>query len=532
VGTFELPRVQADPALTRKVVAGPVTVLGGDAGCSDGATAADRWCAFTVRSAAGSDELWVMNATRALAGAPIACDGTSDSCLRLTTTLWTGTPIWGPSHPIAHRFAGDTLVFHAGATSAPGEVYAGPVWAWRPGWTAARKLTGDHALLCAPEARSSAVFCLDNAIVERDTGSPFEPPVLRELDLLAGALEPAGAGPLPTVTHLRNVGSDAAWRARFSPDGAYLAFSNLAAPGARETLQVIKTADAGKSAPLVTLEDAAEWEIASDGAKIYVLAGYDRSRGDSATGTLTLADFPSGAHPTLLQSSVLWFQPIGAPGDADRGLLFSYSSGAALTGTAVLRDREHPSDLFLLGTKAHDAQVGPDGRHTVYYQDLRGGDFPVAFVARNDASGSCQLTSDWRAETYGSGFAESGRSVFWIEYFRNESQSEEGWYARPQACDDKKKFGDYVAWYALVGEDFVVFEGGDFDDTTTWLQYTPLKLTAGPPWPPAVVIKEHPDPGVSVVRTSAGTAVLFSVSRGSADEIGLFLHGPLKTPAP
>src|SRR3954453_2349828 len=174
VGTFELPRVQADPALTRKLVAGPVTVLGGDAGCSNGATAAGRWGPFTIRSAAGSDELWVMNATRALAGAPIACDGTSDSCLRLTTTLWTGTPIWGPSHPIAHRVAFDNLVFHAGATSAPGEVYAGPVRAWRPRSPAALKLTGDHALLCAPEARSSAVFCLDNAIVERDPGSPFE----------------------------------------------------------------------------------------------------------------------------------------------------------------------------------------------------------------------------------------------------------------------------------------------------------------------------------------------------------------------
>src|SRR5689334_11486804 len=44
VGTFELPRVPADPALTHRLVSGAVTLVGGDAGCSHDATATgDRW---------------------------------------------------------------------------------------------------------------------------------------------------------------------------------------------------------------------------------------------------------------------------------------------------------------------------------------------------------------------------------------------------------------------------------------------------------------------------------------------------------
>ena len=39
------------------------------------------------------------------------------------------------------------------------------------------------------------------------------------------------------------------------------------------------------------IDDAAEWELANDGAAAYVLQGYSR---ETPLGTLALVDFPSG----------------------------------------------------------------------------------------------------------------------------------------------------------------------------------------------------------------------------------------------
>jgi hypothetical protein len=43
-----------------------------------------------------------------------------------------------------------------------------------------------------------------------------------------------------------------------------------------------------------------------------------------------------------------------------------------------------------------------------------------------------------------------------------------------------------------------------------------------------VVIKEHPSPGVALVRSSAGISVVFSVAQGPIAEQGLYVHGPLR----
>jgi hypothetical protein len=106
---------------------------------------------------------------------------------------------------------------------------------------------------------------------------------------------------------------------------------------------------------------------------------------------------------------------------------------------------------------------------------------------------------------------------------------------RPETCGEKTKFGDFVLGYRLFGDDFVVFEGGDLEDTTSWLQYTALRKNAsdapGKPW----VIKEKPDPVFATVRTGAGgedVFVIFSTSFGGASEAGLYVHGPLSSRAP
>jgi hypothetical protein len=82
-----------------------------------------RWCAFRRATAAGDSELWVIDVTRAAAGAVPACDGSSAGCLRLTGTLWTQSPLAGPRQPFANRFEGDTLFFHDRAVSTGEDAY-------------------------------------------------------------------------------------------------------------------------------------------------------------------------------------------------------------------------------------------------------------------------------------------------------------------------------------------------------------------------------------------------------------------------
>ena len=77
----------------------------------------------------------------------------------------------------------------------------------------------------------------------------------------------------------------------------------------------------------------------------------------------------------------------------------------------------------------------------------------------------------------------------------------------------------------------VVFEGGDRDDSTSWLQYTPLKKVPGGPNPSPAEIKERPN-SFAPVGVGAESWVLFSVSEGDEADHGLYLHGPLRAASP
>ncbi len=538
IGTFELPRLPADPKLTRLLVPGDARLVGGDfASCTHarGATT-DRWCAFSRPGTSPmTTELWVLNMTQALAGAAPPCDGTSAGCIRITSALWTATPLYGAFHPAAHRFEADTLLFHADAAPGSDNLFRGPVWAWRPGWKAPRKLTSDEGLLCFGEHESTAVMCVDAAVVEKNPNNPFDPPRITAFDLRAGILDAEPTAPLPLVTHV--VPANAApLRARFSKDGATFAFSTTTA-GMPETLFVIKTADIGRATPQPILTDASEWEIAHDDQKVYFLRGYDSSQGSRANGTLMLADFPTGANPTELLTRIVAFELLGAREEyfsrTDRGLLLAYAGTGESNWLALMLDRTKPTELHRFGNKASIAQVSTDARHTIMMIDVRGGEFPSAYVNHSDSSGQCRLTADYRAETYGLHFSDSARLAFWIEFGRNQSQSEEGWYANAETCGERVKFGDFVRWYTVLGDDLVLFEGGDLDDSTRWLEYTSLRASpAGTPNHPRV-IQERTDGIVSVLRNKGAAWAIYTVGGPEAPPgatPGLFAHGPLTQP--
>ena len=407
----ELPRLAADPALTRRILTGPISLVGaGVSSCSHGSHP-ERWCAFSRPSsdAGVTSELWVLNISKAIAGAPISCAQEGLDCFRLTSNLFTGSQLWGVSHPFDHYFSGDTLIFYADAPPDTPDPYIGPVFAWRPGWTLARQLTTARGGRCFAEHRTAVAYCIDSVVTQKNQDE-FAPNT-RELDILAGAIEDGSGGPLPKVEHLAADGPGALlWRARFGANGEYFAFSQAPQAVGGETLKVVKTVDVARVAPSAILTNAAEWEIAHDASKVYFLQDYDRKLGQFAQGTLMLADFPSGQSPVVLRQDVPAFELLGAHdeifSDIDKGIAF-YTLGPGESWTfSLMQDRAKPSEVRRIGQQPDGAQVANDVSHVVYLEAQNA----VAYAERTDGTGGCILTNDRRAETYGTHFSDSGRA--------------------------------------------------------------------------------------------------------------------------
>jgi len=523
----ELTREIADPALNRRLVVGAFALVGNlRDSCTQGeSTEGDRWCALSRTISNTRTELWVVNFTRAIAAkAPIACDGTSPDCLKVSDDLWVDYQFWGDSQPVAQRFEGDTLIFHSGPASTR-DPYDGGIWAWRPGWQTALKLT-DHGVFCFANPRSTSIACVSNATIDKDFSNLLAMPYYREFDLMLGVLSDPDQGQLTRAAHVAHAPDDLSFRFRFSPDGEYLAYSSVATLGAAETVQVLRVRDAGAAAPSPILSGASEWEIAHDGRSIYYLAGYDRSLGNIATGTLHVANFPDGQGSVELTPLVRSFELIGVFDRSfkseDRGLVAVAGVPDVSLAPVVMLEPRVADRSFQLQRGAISANVSTDLQHTLYFTPLKGN--PVALVAHNDGSGSCQLTTDSKAETFYAEFTDSAAWVAWIEHKRTGTRSEQGWLARPGDCGDRFQFGEHVLDYWLAGDDFVLFKGSDADSSTFWLQYTRIAGAAGKPQ----ALREQPDINTQIIRTAAGTWFVYSASSQpeQADQ-GLFAYGPL-----
>ena len=523
------PRSYADPKLTKQLVTGELYLLGtGMSACTNELPApGDRWCAFARENASGETELWVINVSRALQGSAIQCDETSQHCLRLSAKLWTGTQLWGPSHPYSHRFDGDTLLFYADAPADLREPYEGPIYAWRPGWAAARRIT-ERGVSCTGQRLSTAVYCIDalDGVFDSDL---FAPPEWHSFDLLAGKLDDAAESPLPVVERIALANGDSqAFRAQILRDGERLAFSSVLAGGTQETLRWVALDAETPPAPAVVIEDAAQWEMAHDGNVAYVLRGYSP---ETRLGQLALVDFPSGENVRPVATDVLHIDLVGAfdslLGRTDLGLGYDRATpeGEAFD---FIADRAQPEAVQTVAVNIEGQRVSSDGVHTLFHQ-IAGDGWPVATVARSDGSGKCTLNTALTAETYGSRFTTDGKRVLWVEYGR--SGSEEGWSADPATCQSKVKFGDWVLGYSL-SRDFVIFEGGDEADSTSYLQYAKLPtdptVTAVTP----LVLHEGPRYPFLALEEGQSTFIVHARSGDTPEEQGLFVHGPLEDSAP
>ena len=532
------PFEPADATLTRLLLPGPASLVGyGSATCTNAVPArADVWCAFSQK-VEGTDttELWVFNFTAARASGAPRCDGTNAGCLRLSSALWTASFSEGPSHPFSHRFDGDTLIFHAGvAVAATEEPYEGPVWAWRPGWSEARRLTSDHGFSCIGDRGAPTVSCVDAALFEA-TGSFFPKFRLRALDLRAGRLGDVPPDDvLPLVEHLEAAGpGNLVWQAAFTPKGERFVYSSATAgsPAAvvkSVTVAVAVEGGAGIGTPVVLAEDAVDWRISYDGARLYHRQGVTLGA-FQATGRLAAVRLPPNpaGEVEVLADNVVRYRLLGAHEeiltDADRGLLMEQDDGAGDSLWSLLADPSRPAELLPFPTAAFGVEVATDLRHSLFYDDVENGQ-PHIHIVRNDRSGRCSPKRDPRSETYGGHFSHTSRLVFWIEY---RGDSEEGWYAVPETCGEARKFGDYVTGFIPVGDDFVVFRGTDFEDSAYHLEYARLTPDAAIPRALPRMIARDVDESVVVLATGDNIDVLYALSREDAPTRGIFVHGPL-----
>jgi hypothetical protein len=511
-GDFEeLPKPR-----TVRVSEGPVVMVGRNlTTCSHQPVGGspDRWCAFARPGFGGAADLWVVNIKRALAGS-VTCDGSSPHCLRLTDALWTGQSLSAPAHPTGHAFSGDTLAFYARPTGANPTGYEGPVQAWRAGTAAPQVVTSERGRACIGHDRSPGLICVDRQTPGRDI----------QFDFLAGSLGAQPDQPLPRIETIRPISEDGdlLWQVAFSPAGDYLAFSDQVPEGSKmERLRIVAAAELGKAEPRELLRDVAHWQFSPDGRQLFFLRGFNYGQGDRVSGTLAVVDFPSGANLRELQPGVGRYAVHGDAGGPTR-FVSLYQEMSGLTGRfSILADLARPDQLTSIASDVEDAVVSPDLRYSLLFAGDEDGDL-TTFVARNDGSGRCRVGAHGGRGVYAPTFLSKPERVLWAEDAAENSLLSEGWVGDPASCQPGQQFSTRLALYEPTGAGLV---WGDLEDgprtlTLQYARFTGATLDLDKREELARTI----DPRVAVVDSRY---VLYTVSRGTPEQTGLFLHGPL-----
>ena len=492
----------------------------GPGACSEpdpSAVGAHRWCAFyrtlTAADATRSTELWVINLTKAAAGNVPACDGSSADCIRLTTTLWTSLPLFGPGHPYDHRFSGETLIFYAGSTSVGQEIHKGPVSAWRPGWTQARPLTSSSGVMCFAHASKPLVHCMD--------GFAGEPMRLDSFEIFAGAVAQSPSAPLLSLGRIRPFLTDGtpAWQARFSPDGETFAISSPDPDPAVETLRVVSTKDLGKVPPREILRGATDWFIAHDSRRIYF------TRRDTAESTgLYAADFPSGAAEVKLAADLREYIVPGE-GAVDQGIAFRTRVTDELTAFRYLRDSRSPATavtVFSHEDILEDMHMSPDLRYTGWLD----ANFNARVVRHADLS-SCDLNINPGGSAFEPLFLGSGGLVFWNEDEPGGTRRD-GFFARPDDCRVQARFATGVFLYTPLADRGLVYTDERDPYSRGSLKYAAARKT-GADWElvTPVRVKDHVDEGDFTLIGSPPSLVIFRTSGPDEANPGVWVFGPV-----
>jgi hypothetical protein len=465
-----------------------------------------RWCAFTIGAPVGGlAALWVIDVSRAAAGDVPRCDGTDPGCLELTDKVVTR---------MATLFDGDTLIYGTDAVGT-GADFLGRFFAWRPGWSGGRQVSSDHGITCFGHKRSAAMACFDDP-----QGTP---PMRDSAEVRAGVLDDASGGLLPSFGRfpLRDP-SIPPTQAGFSPDGSLFLLANADTAGAPPSLRMSPTRPTGQPTLAPTLDDIDNWTISNDGQKIYFLRNL---RNLSQLGDLYVADFPSFANPTLIESEIKYYYTLIGERVTDQALelIKNRPLGGAIE---LLADRSTttPKTIFTFDDFLNGAIVSPDLRYTTWLNDpFRG------VVFRNSDLSRCSINGG-STPVYKPDYLEGASLMFWMEIAAGSTNDtiRDAFFAPPEHCLDKQRFAQHVDVFTPIGDRGLVFT----DEVDPMTSLTTLKYIAATPdassLDPAGAVRVHENVRAPVVLVGPyPPIVVYGAAGASADTTGYYAFGPV-----
>jgi hypothetical protein len=511
---------EATPAL-HLLVPGEARLAGwgGDGACSHGDRSAGdghRWCAF-YRPAPEDrtrTELWVIDATLALAGRAPLCDSSSPACLKMTGRLFTELRIGSMSHPEAHRFQGDTLFFLADEHPSDRKLdrFEGYVWAWRPGWQRPRALTSERGVQCQGSPGGTLAFCIDGV-----SDDPLE------FDLRAGRLVDADDSLLPLVERLAPIREGGiAWTARFSSAEDQFIFSSWRNGETSEALRVVPVAELGRASPRTVVEDGWYWTLSADGRAVFFLRGGVRERGE---GALWAADFPAGARAAQLAAGVSGFEPLSG-----QGITFITELRGLEGLLNVVRDRLQPQARYPLAPDAHAWYPLGDG-HFTYVLQVDGNGVERGLIGDNQQGTACQLGSRPDVVAYSASWIPNLGAVHWSEADpADETAPSLTFLAQPRDCGRVRLLGRGLQYLRETGARGLIIGATPTRDAAH-LSFFHLPALADRPLDGATpFLAQVERDNIAVV--GATEAMVLGTPESAPEGRGLQIFGPLTPPRP
>lgn len=416
----------------------------------------DRWCAFTKPSSfLGFDDLWVINASQAVAGKTIACDGSDLNCLRLTSDLFVGD--LGQ-----HGFDGDTLIFYAENRSAMG--FVGVVNAWRPGWTSARPITTNTGIVCGAHPTAAVAYCFGN----QDTSVANQV----SYDLLAGPLNDSEESILPKIQSMiyqtaQDLRGGTRFQAFLSPDGQYIGWSARDTAMGPEILKVQKVGDV--TTRKVVAEDISRWVISPDGQKWYWLKKFNYDANGNDSGTLEMAPFPDGVGPVTLLTGVGELENSGP-----KGIIYRAAFNKGVADLKFIGDRDNVAGT----TKTLDSGViavwalSGDSK-AVMYSKMFAGQLEQLFdlhITTTTASAPCVLVGSPQAPNVGA-FSATGQTAVWAR-FEELSSSFHGHFTNVATCASTRYATNVLDWTAIGDEGYIYLDDATEDGFEGTLRFS------------------------------------------------------------
>jgi hypothetical protein len=431
-------------------------------------------------------------------------------------------PQAGPSHPDAHRFTGDTLIFYSGGAVTT-DVYRGKVWAWRPGWGQARPITDDAGTLCFAHPRAAVAACLGNLPTSQK--DPFT------FDLFAGPLVDAPSAVLPKVDHIFPNGpnGETKWSADFSPRGDYFAYSTGMSDMDAQILYVMKASETADPAKRVKIAEAArgtmlggaaEFQFAADSSRVYYLRDYDPGA-DLPVGTLVSADVATGQTRLDLAANVVAFQALTDAALADRGLAIYHDVKSTGATFSLLRNPASPASATKIVDGVADVLISKDQRFAYFVKGVDGNTgLTDAWVTEIEGTPTpCSLQKQLRTATFGPPFSDDSSLVFWVDKVDPNTFTGEGWYANPGDCSGPAKYADAVDYWFTGGGRLVY----SHDTKSTWATLSYATFGPDGKWPASgpTKVQEGIDRQFSLVQPNLEIA-LFTFSTNFPDINGLY----------